>query len=152
MLKKSWGPMAAGMIGSLFEWYDFALFGYFASVIGRLYFPSQGHTNELIAAFGLFAVGFIARPLGGVVFGYIGDCWGRKKALLLTIFLMAFPTALIGVLPPYENMGIASPILLIILRILQGLSMGGNYSGAIIFITEHAPLEKRGLAGSFAIS
>lgn len=140
------------MMGNLFEWYDFILFAYFAPVIGKLFFPSSDETTELIKAFGVFAVGFIVRPLGGVVFGHIGDKVGRKQALVLTILLMAIPTAIIGLLPTYEEIGIAASILLIIMRMLQGFSMGGNYGGSITFTTEHSDPKHRGLIGSFAIT
>ncbi len=144
--------IATGMIGNLFEWYDFALFAYFAPIIGKLFFPSEDKTIELISAFGVFAAGFIVRPIGGMVFGYIGDRMGRKKALVLTILFMAIPTALIGLLPTYAMIGIAAPILLIFMRMLQGLSMGGNYGGTITFTTEHSDPRNRGLIGSFAVT
>lgn len=152
MSKSLTRTVITSMIGNLFEFYDFILFGYFASIIGRLFFPSDNPTTELISAFGLFAAGFIFRPLGGIIFGYIGDTLGRKKAMVLTILLMAIPTAIIGFLPTYADIGIAAPILLIIMRILQGLSMGGNYGGSITFTTEHADPSQRGLVGSFAVT
>lgn len=140
------------MIGNLFEFYDFILFAYFAPIIGKLYFPSTNPTTELISAFGVFAAGFIVRPLGGIFFGHIGDKIGRKHALVLTILLMAIPTAIIGLLPTYDDIGIAASILLIAMRMLQGFSMGGNYGGSITFTTEHADPKSRGLIGSFAIT
>lgn len=144
--------VTTSMIGNLFEWYDFALFGYFAPIIGKLFFPSEDKTVELISAFGVFAAGFIVRPIGGIIFGYIGDRMGRKKALVLTILMMAIPTAIIGFLPTYSAIGIAAPILLILMRMLQGLSMGGNYGGSITFTTEHTNPRHRGLIGSFAVT
>ena len=144
--------VTTSMIGNLFEWYDFALFGYFAPIIGKLFFPSEDKTVELVAAFGVFAAGFIARPIGGMIFGYIGDRMGRKKALVLTILMMAIPTVIIGFLPTYASIGIAAPILLITMRMLQGISMGGNYGGSIAFITEHTNPKHRGLIGSFAVT
>lgn len=152
MPKSMFRTVATSMIGNLFEWYDFALFGYFAAIIGRLFFPSEDPAMELLSGFGVFAAGFIARPLGGVIFGHIGDRLGRKRALVLTILLMAIPTAIIGILPTYEQIGVAAPILLIIMRALQGLSMGGNYGGSITFTTEHTDPSKRGLIGSFAVT
>lgn len=140
------------IIGNLFEFYDFILFAYFAPIIGKLYFPSTDETTELISAFGVFAAGFIVRPLGGVFFGHIGDRIGRKKALVLTILLMAFPTAIIGLLPTYEQIGIWASISLVFMRMLQGFSMGGNYGGSITFTTEHANSKHRGLIGSFTIT
>lgn len=137
------------MMGNIFEWYDFALFGYFAPIIGSLFFPTSNKTTQLLSAFAAFAIGYVFRPLGGLFFGYIGDRYGRKKALVLTIFLMAFPTTLIGLLPDYNQIGITASIILVVLRILQGISMGGNYGGSITFTTEHAKKNK-GLIGSFA--
>ncbi len=144
--------ISTSMVGNLFEFYDFALFGYFAPIIGKLFFPSDNPTVELISAFGVFAAGFIVRPLGGLIFGHIGDLFGRKRALVLAILLMAIPTAIIGLLPTYNNVGIWAPILLLTMRMLQGISMGGNYSGSITFITEHTAPNKRGLMGGFAVA
>lgn len=144
--------VTASLVGNLFEWYDFALFGYFAPVIGKLFFPSENKTVELISAFGAFAAGYLIRPLGGMMFGYIGDRMGRKKAMVLSILFMAIPTALIGVLPTYNEIGIWAPILLMAIRMLQGISMGGNYGGSITFTTEHTNKSRRGLIGSFAVT
>lgn len=144
--------VTASLVGNLFEWYDFALFGYFAPIIGKLFFPSDNKSVELIAAFGAFAAGYLIRPLGGMIFGHIGDRMGRKKAMVLSILLMAVPTALIGVLPTYAEIGIWAPILLMSIRMLQGISMGGNYGGSITFTTEHTDVSRRGLIGSFAIT
>ncbi len=144
--------VTASLVGNLFEWYDFALFGYFAPVIGKLFFPSDNKSVELIAAFGAFAAGYLIRPLGGIIFGHIGDRMGRKKAMVLSILLMAVPTALIGILPTYAEIGIWAPILLMSIRMLQGISMGGNYGGSITFTTEHTDVSRRGLIGSFAIT
>ena len=144
--------IATSMVGNLFEWYDYALFGYFAPIIGKLFFPSTDKTVELIAAFGVFAAGFLVRPLGGIIFGHIGDRLGRKHALLLTIMFMAIPTTIIGLLPSHEQIGISASILLILMRMLQGISMGGNYGGSITFSTEHTPGKNRGLVGSLAVT
>lgn len=144
--------VATSMVGNLFEFYDFALFGYFAPIIGKLFFPSDNPTVELISAFGVFAAGFIVRPLGGLIFGHIGDVFGRKKALVLAILLMAVPTVLIGLLPDYHSIGVTASILLVSLRMLQGISLGGNYSGSITFVTEHTDPNKRGLMGGFAVA
>jgi MHS family proline/betaine transporter-like MFS transporter len=152
MPKKLARTILTSMMGNLFEWYDFALFGYFAPIIGKLFFPSFDSITQLLSAYGAFAAGYLARPLGGLLFGHIGDRYGRKKALVLTILLMAIPTAIIGILPTYEDIGITASVLLIILRLFQGVSMGGNYSGSITFTTEHSPEKKRGLIGSFAVT
>lgn len=144
--------VTTSMIGNLFEWYDFALFGYFAAIIGKLFFPSNDPVVELILSFGTFAAGFIVRPVGGMIFGHIGDHWGRKTALVLTILLMAIPTTLIGLLPTYATWGVWAPVMLVFMRMLQGLSMGGNYGGSITFTIEHSNPERRGLIGSFAVT
>lgn len=141
----------AGMIGNGLEWYDFALYGYFAPVIAKLFFPSYDHSIRMLATYGVFAAGFLMRPVGAVLFGYLGDKYGRKFSLILSIFMMAIPTALMGVLPTYASVGIAAPIMLTFVRLLQGLSLAGQFSGAITFIVEHAPQNKRGLAGSTTI-
>ncbi len=132
----------AGLIGNVMEWYDFAVYGYFASVIGHLFFPSASAAVSLIAAFGAFAAGFLVRPLGGIVFGRVADLLGRKRALTLSVIAMAVPTVTIGVLPTYETIGIAAPIAIVLLRIVQGLSVGGEYTCSLVFLAENA-LEKR---------
>lgn len=152
MKKPLFRTVVTSMVGNLFEFYDFILFAYFAPILGKLFFPSADETTELIKAFGVFAVGFFVRPLGGVVFGHIGDKIGRKQALVLAIMLMAVPTAVIGLLPTYEEIGITASILLVVMRMLQGFSMGGNYGGSITFTTEHSDPKHRGLIGSFAIT
>lgn len=124
----------AGFIGNVAEWYDFAVYGYFAAVIGPLFFPSDNPAMSLVAAFGAFAAGFIVRPMGAIVFGYIGDKLGRAKALFLSMIAMAVPTIAIGLLPTYEAIGVAAPILLVLLRMVQGLSVGGEYTSSIVFL------------------
>lgn len=143
--------VVSGMIGNGLEWYDFALYGTFAAIIGHLYFPSDNEITSMMAAYGTYAAGFVMRPVGAVLFGYIGDKWGRKLSLAISILLMAVPTACIGFLPTYAEIGIAAPILLTIIRLLQGLSLGGEFSGSITFLVEHAPVRKRGLVGSATV-
>lgn len=138
----------SGMIGNILEWYDFTLYGYLAVIMANLFFPSENQLVSLLASFGAFAIGFLFRPLGSVMFGYIGDKFGRKKALVLSMMLMAFPTFSIGLLPTYQQIGILAPILLILLRVLQGLSTGGEYTTSVSFVVEHAPKERRGFFGS----
>ncbi|MEM7147878.1 MAG: MFS transporter [Verrucomicrobiota bacterium] len=128
----------AGLVGNVMEWYDFAVYGYFASVIGAQFFPSENPTVSLIAAFGAFAAGFLVRPIGGLLFGRIGDKIGRKHALQLSVLAMAVPTVLMACLPTYATIGIAAPILIVVLRIVQGLSVGGEYTSSLIFLAEHA--------------
>ncbi len=141
----------AGMVGNVLEWYDFVVYAYLAGLIGELFFPSADELASLIKAFAVFAVGFIMRPVGAVLFGYLGDKLGRKKALTISIILMAIATTSIGLLPTYYQIGIIAPILLFILKLLQGLSVGGEYTTSVSFVVEHAPRYRRGLFGSIAI-
>ena len=142
--------MAAGAIGNLLEWYDFAVYGYFAAAIGRAFFPEQDKVAQVLAAFGVFAVGFMMRPIGGALFGHVGDRIGRPAALTLSVAAMAVPTFLIGVLPGYDVLGIAAPVALTLLRMVQGLSVGGEYTTSIVFLVERARPERRGLVGAVA--
>lgn len=137
-----------GSFATMFEWYDYALYGYFSPIIAKLFFPAADPYSSIMMTFAVFAVSFLIRPLGAIVFGYIGDQLGRRYALSLSVVLMAFPTALIGLLPTYNDVGLLAPILLIILRLIQGLAVGGNYGGAFVYVIEHAPKNKKGLAGS----
>jgi MHS family proline/betaine transporter-like MFS transporter len=142
--------IAAGVIGNMLEWYDFAIYGYFAAQIGRTFFPSKDPVTQILAAFGIFAVGFLMRPLGGAVVGYIGDRFGRQAALTFSVTAMAVPTFLVGILPGYQTLGLAAPIILTLLRMLQGVSVGGECPTAYVFLVEQAPPGRRGLAGAFA--
>src|SRR5829696_4168082 len=137
--------VVASSAGTAFEWYDFFIFGSLATTIQKVFFAGLDPTAGLIAALGLFAAGFAFRPLGALIFGVIGDRLGRKGAFLTTVSLMGAATFLIGVLPTYETAGIVSPILLIVLRILQGIALGGEYGGAAIYVAEHAPNDRRGM-------
>ena len=141
----------AGMIGNGLEWYDYALYGHFAAIISTQFFPSENVFVSMIATFSVFAAGFLMRPLGALVFGYIGDRYGRRVSLAISILLMAIPTACIGLLPTYEQIGILAPVLLTIIRVLQGLALGGEFSGSITYVVEHAPANRRGLAGSTSL-
>ena len=140
----------AGIAGNVMEWYDFTAYGYFAAVIGRHFFPAQDAVSSLIAAFGVFAAGFVMRPFGSLVFGHIGDKIGRKLALTASVLLMAIPTFLIGLLPTYEQIGVTASVLLVLLRLLQGLSVSGEYTTSVIFLVERSSSGHRGLLGSFA--
>lgn len=139
-----------GVAGNIMEWYDFAVYGYFAPVIAPQFFPSDSASASLIAAFGAFAAGFLMRPLGGMVFGHIGDKIGRKPALTLSVLMMAVPSVLIGLLPGYDSLGVMAGVLLVLLRIVQGLSVGGEYTTSIVFLVEHAHHSRRGIMGSFS--
>jgi MFS family permease len=136
--------VAASSAGTAFEWYDFFIFGSLASVISQVFFTGLNETAGLIAALALFGTGFAFRPLGALIFGRLGDQVGRKAAFLITVTLMGGATFAIGLLPSYNTAGIIAPILLIILRILQGTALGGEYGGAAIYVAEHAPANKRG--------
>ena len=144
------GLVLAGAAGNVMEWYDFAVYGYFAATIGDHFFPSTDKFTSLIAAFGVFAAGFLMRPLGAVVFGHIGDRVGRKAALTISVLAMAVPTFLIGLLPGYATLGPAAAVLLVLLRMLQGLSVGGEYTTSIVFLVEGAGRNQRGFAGSWS--
>jgi MHS family proline/betaine transporter-like MFS transporter len=142
--------IVAGIAGNVMEWYDFSIYGYFATVIGREFFPAQDATSSLIAAFGVFAAGFLMRPIGSLVFGHIGDKLGRKLALTTSVTVMAAPSFLIGVLPTYAQAGLWAPALLVLLRLIQGLSVGGEYTTSLIFLVEQSAPKRRGFLGSFA--
>ncbi|CAM3987382.1 MFS transporter [Bordetella tumulicola] len=139
----------AASIGNMLEWYDFGVYAYLATMIAAKFFPGTDPTASLLAAFAAYGVGFLARPFGGIVIGRMGDVRGRKVALVLTIFMMAFGTIGIGLLPSYETIGIWAPILLVALRIIQGIAAGGEWGTSTAFIIEWAPPERRGFFGSF---
>ena len=142
--------VAAGIAGNVMEWYDFSVYGYFARTIGNLYFPTDDPDASLLAAFAVFAVGFLMRPLGAVLFGYIGDRVGRGPALLWSVVAMAVPTFVIGLLPTYAQMGIAASLLMLLCRIMQGLAVGGEYTSSAVFLAETADPKKRGAATAWA--
>ncbi|WP_205962791.1 MFS transporter [Pararobbsia silviterrae] len=139
----------ASVLGNAFEWFDFAIYGLFAVTIAHLYFPGGDAVASLMLTLATFGVGFFVRPLGGVLLGIYGDRVGRKKALSLTIALMALGTGMIGVLPTYAAIGMAAPILVVIARLIQGVSAGGEFSGATTMLIEFAPRDRRGFFGSF---
>ena len=133
----------------MIEWYDFYIFGSLAAVISPLFYPKGNDTFALIAYLSTFAVGFIVRPFGALFFGRIGDLVGRKYAFLVTLLIMGGATALIGFLPTYATIGIAAPVILLVIRILQGLALGGEYGGAAVYVAEHVPDERRGFYTGF---
>ncbi|MCB2250959.1 MHS family MFS transporter [Pseudomonas chlororaphis] len=142
---------AAAFIGTMIEWYDFYIYATAAALVfGALFFPSDDKLFSTMAAFGTFAVGFFARPLGGIVFGHIGDRIGRKKSLVITLLMMGVVTVCIGLLPTYAQIGAAAPVLLILLRIVQGIAVGGEWGGAVLMAGEHAPRGRRNFFASFA--
>ncbi|WP_397447996.1 MFS transporter [Pseudomonas sp. NA-150] len=135
-------------IGNFMEWFDFAIYGYFAAIIGHAFFPSAAPGTSLLSSLAVFAVGFLARPVGAMILGPIGDKLGRRAVLIITVFGMGLATTLIGLLPDYATIGIAAPILLVILRFLQGMMVGGEWSSAGIYIVESAPANRRATAAS----
>jgi MFS family permease len=139
----------ASSLGTLFEWYDFYLYGSLAVFFGDLFFAKTGGNKGLLASLGLFGLGFAARPLGAVVFGRVGDLIGRKYTFLVTIVTMGLSTALIGLLPTYAQVGLLAPGLLLLLRLIQGLALGGEYGGAATYVAEHVPDDRRGYYTSY---
>ncbi len=148
----SFSFLRALMVGNALEYYDFFLYSFFVSILSPLFFPSSDPLTALMMGFGVFAVGFIARPIGALVFGHWGDKFGRKKALFGTLILMAFSTVGIGLLPSYETIGIFAPALLILFRLFQGFAAGGEVNGAAVFGLEQIESQKRGFAGALITS
>lgn len=140
--------MLPAILGNLLEWYDFAVYGFLAAIIGKNFFPNANEIVQLLSAFAAFGVGFLVRPLGAVIIGRIGDQKGRKTSLTLTMFLMAAGTVAIGCLPTFQSIGLLAPILLVLARLVQGFSAGGEWAGATAFIVEWAPEKRRGFFGS----
>ena len=139
----------ASSLGTVFEWYDFFLYGSLAGVISARFFSGVNETTGFIFALAAFAAGFAVRPFGALVFGRLGDMVGRKRTFLVTITVMGTATALVGVLPGYASIGVAAPVLLVALRLLQGFAIGGEYGGAAVYVAEHAPPGKRGFYTSW---
>jgi MHS family proline/betaine transporter-like MFS transporter len=142
--------VVAGLAGNVMEWYDFGTYGFFAATIGAQFFPAHDPAVSLIASFAVFAIGFIGRPLGALIFGHIGDRAGRKRALMASVLTMAVPTTLIGLLPTYAAIGVFAPLLLVLLRLFQGLAVGGEFTTSMVLLVEGAQRTHRGLVGSFA--
>jgi MHS family proline/betaine transporter-like MFS transporter len=141
--------VTAAVIGNVLEWYDFSVYAFVAVIIARKFFPQGDEVTALLSTFLAYGLGFVARPLGGIVLGAVGDTHGRKAALLITIALMAVGTVLVGILPTYAAIGIAAPLLLVLARLMQGFSAGGEWGSSTAYIVEWAPPEKRGFYGSF---
>ena len=146
---KIWQVITASAVGTMIEWYDFYIFGSLAVTISPLFYPEGNDTLALIAYLSTFAVGFVVRPFGALFFGRIGDLVGRKYAFLVTLLVMGGATAAIGFLPTYATIGIIAPIILLLIRVLQGLALGGEYGGAAVYVAEHVPDERRGFYTSF---
>jgi MFS family permease len=149
MTKEERKVIFASSLGTVFEWYDFYLYGSLAAIIGKQFFGGLNDTSQFIFALLAFAAGFAVRPFGAIIFGRLGDLIGRKYTFLVTILIMGMSTAIVGMLPNYEAIGVAAPIILIGLRLLQGLALGGEYGGAATYVAEHAPHGKRGLFTSW---
>lgn len=141
--------IAAGVIGNILEYYDFALIGFLAVMMGNLFFPSDDPFLSLLSSFGAFAAGMVMRPIGALIFGHIGDRISRRTALMSSLTIMALPTFLIGFLPTYAQIGIMAPILLILLRMIQGLSVGGEYASSIVYLVEQSDPKQQNFYGSF---
>lgn len=141
----------AGVVGNVLEWYDFAVYGYFAAVIGGRFFPSADPVASLLASFGAFAAGFLMRPFGALVFGSAGDRLGPRTALRLSILAMAVPTFLIGLLPTYDAIGPAAAVLLVLLRLMQGFAVGGENGSSFTWLVEEGAADRRGLTGSWGV-
>ncbi|MBP9792070.1 MAG: MFS transporter, partial [Rickettsiales bacterium] len=144
--------IASSLIGNALEWYEYTLYAHFATVISSLFFDVGNEFVAILATFGTFAVGLAARPIGGIIFGYVGDKLSRKKMLTFTILLMSIPTTLIGFLPTYAEIGIMAPILLVSLRIMQGLALGGEFGASCVYLYESVPQNKRGFFGTLALT
>jgi MHS family proline/betaine transporter-like MFS transporter len=143
--------VTAGVIGNVLEWYDFAVYGFFAPILAAKFFPAADPRVSLLAAFGAFAVGFLMRPVGAALFGHIGDRYGRARALLFSVAMMAVPTVLMGLLPTYDTIGIAASVLIVALRMCQGIAVGGEFTASIVFLAENAPARRRGFFASFSM-
>src|SRR3954462_8057539 len=144
-----WKVITASSVGTMIEWYDFYIFGSLAAIISTQFFPGDNPTASFLKTLATFAVGFAVRPFGALVFGRIGDLTGRKFAFLTTLLIMGGSTAAIGFLPGYKSIGIAAPIILVLLRLLQGLALGGEYGGAAVYVAEHSPDGRGGFYASF---
>ena len=140
----------SGLVGNIMEWYDFALYGYMVPTMSQLFFPDSNNLNSIMSTFAVFAAGFVMRPIGGFLLGRIGDKRGRKTTLYISTSVMAISTALMGVLPTYQSVGVLAPVLLVLLRLLQGVSVGGEFSTSVTYMVEEAPAESRGIFGSLA--
>ncbi|MFE3281225.1 MFS transporter [Nocardia sp. NPDC059239] len=136
--------LLAGTIGNFVEWYDFLLYGVFATTIATVFFPKSNPTAALLSTFAIFGVTFAVRPLGGILFGHLGDRFGRRLALVLSVMLMSASTVALGLIPSYAQIGVAAPVLLVLCRLTQGFSAGGEYTGTAVFVVEHTPYRQRG--------
>ena len=144
-----WRVISASSVGTMIEWYDFYIFGSLAAILGPKFYPPGNETLQIVAYLATFAVGFLVRPFGALFFGRIGDLVGRKYAFLVTLLIMGSSTFAIGLLPSYATAGMFAPVALLLIRVLQGLALGGEYGGAAVYVGEHVPDDKRGFYTSF---
>ncbi|MGE0589633.1 MAG: MFS transporter [Cyclobacteriaceae bacterium] len=147
--KKLWSVIGASSVGTLIEWYDFYIFGSLAAILATQFFPGTNPTAAFLSTLATFAAGFVVRPFGALVFGRLGDRVGRKYTFLVTLILMGGSTFLIGLVPSYESIGVAAPLIVLVLRLVQGLALGGEYGGAATYVAEHSPAARRGYYTSF---
>src|SRR5271154_4647726 len=137
-----------GLIGNFIEWYDWTIYGLLSSVFAAQFFPSGNAITSLLATLATFALGFVMRPIGSIVLSPLADKYGRRRMLSLTILLMGFGSLIVAITPPFRSIGIAAPVVLLLARLLQGFSAGGEFQGAAAFLVEHAPADRRGFIGS----
>lgn len=149
-LKKEWKNVFACTVGSTLEWFDYTLYGTFATTLSKLFFPMDDDALSRMWIYLVFAIGFFSRPLGGLVFGHIGDKMGRKLTLIASIITMSVPTFLIGLLPTYQQIGVWAPTALVLIRLVQGIAIGGEFTGSMVYLVEQAPSNKRGFFGSWS--
>lgn len=142
--------ITASSVGTLIEWYDFYIYGSLAVVFSGMFFPEGNGTAALLVTIAAFGTGFVVRPIGAMVFGRMGDRVGRKKTFMTTLLIMGGATTMLGLMPTYDHIGILAPILLVTLRLLQGLAIGGEYGGAVVYIAENSPARKRGASPVFS--
>jgi MHS family proline/betaine transporter-like MFS transporter len=150
--KRPWlgAAQLAGAVGNILEWYDFAAYGFLAAIFAGNFFPLDNHLLSLLASYGVFAAAFLTRPLGAVLFGYIGDRLGRRRALLISVLAMAIPSFIIGLLPTYDSSGVLASILLLLLRLVQGISVGGELTVSIVYLGERSTDRTRGANASLS--
>ena len=142
--------IASSSLGNILEWYDFGLFAIYSPIFSKIFFPESDPGIALIETLAIFSIGFFCRPLGALLFGYLGDTQGRSKTLRLSILMISLPTLLVGLLPTYQHIGMTAPILLLLIRMWQGVSLGGEYSGNVIYLAEMVPKKHRALLTALA--
>lgn len=150
--KTAYSTVGAVVIGNALDWYDFTLYGYFAVTIGKLFFPAASSWTSLLSALAVFGAAYVVRPFGGILLAHLADQWGRRNILIFVIALMTVGTAMIAFAPTYAAIGIAAPLIIVVSRLLQGFSAGGEFASATAFLVEHAPPDRRGLYGAWQIS